>query len=255
EQRIFYYGKDVGPAITALNQHHKVSAELKPYPAPTEYVEQETGGNVFFVDYDMVQAKMLFLAKGSPFKTENMAASDLFNSYFGDIVFQDIRESKSLAYSTYAYYADASEKGKSNYVLAYLGAQANKMPQAVDAMMTLMNDMPEAKEQFNASKESILKQIAADRITKSDIFWTLESFNQSGIKMSDIEKKYKAIQNMTMDDLKAFFNENIKGEEYNVIVIGNKKDIDMKSLSKLGKIQEMDVDYLFNYEKAEKIKQ
>ncbi|GAL77673.1 hypothetical protein JCM19274_5386 [Algibacter lectus] len=38
------------------------------------------------------------------------------------------------------------------------------------------------------------------------------------------------------------------------MVIGNKKDIDFKALKELGKVQEMDVDYLFNYEKTEKLK-
>ena len=57
-----------------------------------------------------------------------------------------------------------------------------------------------------------------------------------------------------MTDLRNFFNENIKGEHYNVMVIGNKKDLDFKALQKLGKVQEMDIDYLFNYEQPEAIK-
>ncbi|WP_298519073.1 pitrilysin family protein [uncultured Kordia sp.] len=255
EQRIFYYGKDVGPAIAALNQHHKVAGELKQYPEATAYVEQKTGGSVFFVDYDMVQAQMLFLAKGSPLKIENMAASSLFNTYFGDIVFQEIRESKSLAYSAYSYYEDASKKEKSDYIMAFIGTQANKLPEAVDAMMELLNNMPEAEEQFNAAKEATLKQIAADRITKSNIFWTHEDFKEKGIKADDIEKMYKAIEKMTLADLKKFFDQNIKGQQYNVMVIGNKEDVDMEALSKLGEIKEMDVDYLFNYEKPKIIKQ
>ncbi len=255
EQHIFYYGKDVGPAITALNQHHKVAAELKPYPAKAEYTEQKTGGNVYFVDYDMVQAKMYLISKGSPFSTKSMAAVNLFNEYYGGIVFQDIRESKSLAYSTYAYYDQASEVGKPDYIEAYIGTQANKIPQAVDAMMELMNNMPEAEEQFNAAKESVLKSIASDRINKSNIFWMNENLKKRGISMDDIEESYKATQKMTLQDLKEFFNQYIKGEQYTVLVIGNKKDIDMKALSKLGKIEEMDIDYLFNYEKAEDLKQ
>ena len=35
------------------------------------------------------------------------------------------------------------------------------------------------------------------------------------------------------------------------MVIGNKKDIDFKALQKLGKVQEMDIDYLFNYKEVE----
>lgn len=258
KQRLFYYGKDVNAAVAALNNLHEVSEDLKEYPEATAYLEKETGGNVYFVDFDMVQSEMMFLAKGEPFKPDNMAAATLFNSYFGggmsSVVFQEIRESKSLAYSAWSNYATARDKDDSNYVMAYIGTQANKMPQAVDAMMDLMTNMPLEEKQFDAAKEATLKKIAAQRITKSNIFWSYERLQKLGIENDNREEMYNAIQNMTMDDLNNFFNKNIKGENYNVMVIGNKKDVDLKALSKLGKVQEMDVDYLFNYEKNQEVK-
>ncbi len=258
KQRIFYYGKDVNTAIAALNEQHVVPSELKAYPEAIVYNEKETGGNVYFVDYDMVQSEMMFLAKGDPFNPNNMAATTLFNTYFGSglssIVFQEIRESKSLAYSAFSSYNTASDKDDSNYVMAYIGTQANKMPQAVDAMMELMTNMPEAEEQFNAAKEATLKKIAAQRITKSNIFWNYERLQKLGIDNDNREAMYNTIKDMTMEDLRNFFNTNIKGENYNVMVVGNKKDIDFNALSKLGKVQEMDIDYLFNYEQPEDIK-
>jgi len=257
KQRIFYYGKDVSAAVTALNNNHKISADLKEYPKATEYVQNDTGGNVYYVNYDMVQAEMLLLAKGEPFKAENIAASTLFNTYFGSglssIVFQEIRESKSLAYSAFSSYRNASKKGEANYVMAYVGTQANKMEQAVNAMMDLMNDMPAATEQFEAAKAATLKKIAAQRITKSNIFWSYERLQKLGIDNDNREVMYNTIKDMSMEDLKEFFNKNIKGEKYNVLVIGNKEDVDMKALAKLGKVQEMEVDHLFNY-KNEKVK-
>jgi predicted Zn-dependent peptidase len=258
EQRIFYYGKDIDAALAALNANHTVSEDLKTYPEAMKYIEKETGGNVYFVDFDMVQSEMLFLAKGDPFKAENMAASTLFNTYFGSglssIVFQEIRESKSLAYSAFSSYSTANKKEDNNYVMAYMGTQANKMPQAVEAMMELMTNMPEAEEQFNAAKEATLKKLAAQRITKSNIFWTYEGLKKRGIDNDNREDMYNTIKNMTMDDLRNFFNTNISGESYNVMVIGNKKDIDFDALKKLGEVQEMDIDYLFNYEKPEAVK-
>ncbi|MFK7781692.1 M16 family metallopeptidase [Psychroserpens sp.] len=258
KQRIFYYGKDVDAALTALNTSHVVPSELKDYSEPMVYTEKETGGNVYYVDFDMVQAEMMFLAKGEPFKAENMAASTLFNTYFGgglsSIVFQEIRESKSLAYSAWSSYSTARKKDDSNYVMAYIGTQANKMPQAVEAMMELMTNMPEAEEQFNAAKEATLKKLAAQRITKSNIFWNYERLQQLGIDNDNRKEMYDTIKNMTMDDLRDFFNTNISGESYNVMVIGNKNDIDFNSLGKLGKVQEMDVDYLFNYDQPEEVK-
>lgn len=258
KQRIFYYGKDIDAAVAALNASHKTSADLKDYPVATAYSEKETGGHVYFVDYDMVQSEMLFLAKGAPFKPENLAASALFNTYFGSglssIVFQEIRESKALAYSAFSSYSNARKKDESNYVTAYIGTQANKMPQAVDAMMELMTNMPEAEEQFNAAKEATLKKLAAQRITKSNIFWSYENLKRRGIDHDNREEMYNAIKDMTIEDLKTFFNTNIKGESYNVLVIGNKKDVDFDALKKLGNVEEMDVDHLFNYEKNKAVK-
>ncbi|WP_062054803.1 M16 family metallopeptidase [Aquimarina longa] len=253
KQRIFYYGKDVDAAITSINKNHKIESKLLEYPEKSKYIEKETGGNVYFVDYDMVQSEMIFLAKGSEFDPNKMAASRLFNTYFGSglssIVFQEIRESKSLAYSAFSAYSTAQEEGDSNYIYAYIGTQANKMPQAVDAMMDLMTVMPEAEKQFNAAKEATLKKIAAQRITKSNIFWSYERLKKRGIDNDNRKEMYETIKNMTLADLKMFFDQNIKGETYNILVIGNKKEADMKALSQLGKITEMDIDYLFNYEK------
>ena len=253
KHRIFYYGNDVDETVAALNTNYTLAENLKEYPEAKEYEEIETGDKVFFVDYDMVQSEMLFLSKGDTFSPEKMAASSLFNTYFGSglssIVFQEIRESKSLAYSAFSSYRNASEEGKPNYVMAYIGTQANKIPQAVDAMMELLNDMPEAQEQFESAKESTLKQLAAERITKTRIFWNYESLKKRGIDYDIREEMYNVIQDMTLEDLKAFFEENIKGGNYNVMVIGNKNDVDLKTLSKLGEVEELDVDYLFNYEK------
>ncbi|PIE99598.1 MAG: peptidase M16 [Polaribacter sp.] len=255
KQRIFYYGKDVESAVKALNTYHKIPENLKDYPKAKEYKELETGGNVYYTNYDMVQTEIILLAKRGAFEPKNMAVSALFNSYFGSglssIVFQEIRESKSLAYSAFAGYKNPSKKENSNYVFVYVGTQANKLEQAINAMIDLMNNMPEAKQQFEAAKKSALKKIAAQRITKSNIFWTYESLKKLGIDNDNREEIYNTIQNLTIEDLRNFFNENIKGSNYNAMLVGNKVNIDKnkKILSKLGKVKELDVDYLFNYKK------
>lgn len=255
KQRIFYYGKDVDNAIAALNKTHKVSESLKDYPQPVKYKELEIGNKVDFVDFDMVQAEMMFIAKGDTFDPKKLARSLVFNTYFGSglssIVFQEIRESKSLAYSAYAYYSNGRKKGDANYTMAYVGTQANKLPEAVDAMLELMNEMPEAQKQFEAAKKATLKKIAAQRITKSNIFWNYESLKKRGIDHDNRKEIYKEVEKMTMDDLKGFFDDNIKGSKFTTLVIGNKNKMDMKSLKKLGHIQELDIDYLFNYKDTE----
>jgi len=255
KQRVFYYGKDVDAATAALNASHKVPAELKDYPEAATYKELETGDLVNFVNYDMVQAEMILVAKGEKFDAKKLAQSQVFNTYFGSglssIVFQEIRESKSLAYSAFAAYSNGKKLDDANYTYAYVGTQANKLPEAIDAMLDLMRNMPEAQKQFEAAKTATLKKIAAERITKSNIFWKYEGLKNRGITNDNREEIYNEVEKMTMEDLKSFFNNNIKGSEYTALVIGNKNDLEMKSLEKLGKVQELDIDYLFNYKDIE----
>ena len=52
---------------------------------------------------------------------------------------------------------------------------------------------------------------------------------------------------MTLNDLKVFFNQHIKDQSYNIMVVGDKDNIDFNVLEKLGKIKQMDIDYLFNH--------
>lgn len=255
KHRIFYYGNDEKQTITALDKNHVVPAELKDYPVAKQYKQLETGGDVYFSDFDMVQAELILIAKGDKFDSKKIALASVFNSYFGSgsssIVLSELRESQSLAYAAAAGYLSASDKDYDDRVYAYIGTQANKLPQAVDAIMKLMNNMPEVQENFNNAKSEAIKQIAAERITKSNIFWNYESLKKRGIDYDNREEIYNEIQNMTMADLSNFFNENVKGKNYSVAVIGNKNDMDMKALSKLGQVHEMDVDYLFNYKEVE----
>lgn len=251
KHRIFYYGNDNKAAKLALDTHHKVPETLKDYPPAKEYKQLATGKNVYFADFDMVQSEMIFIAKGQQFDAKKLALSTVFNSYFGSgfssIVMQEIRESKGLAYAVSAGYLPSSKKENYDRTYAYIGTQANKVPEAVDAMLVLLNDMPESEQQFITAKESALKQIASKRITKSNIFWSYETLKRRGLDNDNREAMYKEIQNMTMADVSNFFANNIKGQDYSVSVIGNKKDLDMKALKKLGKVHEMDIDYLFNY--------
>lgn len=255
QQRIFYYGNDIESTIGSLNKSHQIPDTLNEYPQPKVYKQLATGNQVNFVDFDMVQAEIVMVAKGEVFDADKMAYAQVFNDFFGyglsSIVFQELRESKSLAYGAFAAYVNASKKERSDIVYSYIGTQANKLPEAVDAMMHLMNNMPEAREQFEASKKSALKKIAAQRITKSSIFWSYESLKKRGIDYDIRQDMYAAIEKMTMEDMNTFFNESIKGGEYTALVIGKKSDLDLNALKKLGAVKEMDIDHLFNYKDLE----
>src|SRR5690606_4539098 len=99
----------------------------RPIPAPKDYPQPATDGKIYFTPYDMVQAEISLRSREEKFNKDLLTPSGVFNQYFGSglssIVFQEIRESKSLAYSAYSFYSNSSKADRYNYVIAYIGTQ------------------------------------------------------------------------------------------------------------------------------------
>jgi predicted Zn-dependent peptidase len=253
QHRIFYYGADdLSDIKTKLDKLHKVPETLKTYPEPLQFTELPIDKNkVYFVDYDMVQSEIMLLGKGSQFSEALLPTSNMFNQYFGgglsSIVFQEIRESKALAYSAYSQFTTPTKAGDSHYVRAYIGAQVDKLPEATNAMLELMNDIPRADIQFEAARDAAMKQIETNRTTRESIFWSYERAKKLGLKHDMNKPVYDALQTMSFDDLQKFFDENIKGKNYTFCVIGNKKMVDHNVLKELGEYEELTLEDLFGY--------
>ena len=146
-----------------------------------------------------------------------------------------------------AYRKDFGQKNQ-NIVVEY---EPDSNKSKVYDIKTVVEDMPEVEEKFDSSKKSALKKIAAQRITKSNIFWNYERLKRRGIDYDIRKDMYESIQNMTLQDLSTFFDQNVKQGEYTALVIGKKSDLDLNALKKMGDVKEMDIDYLFNYKDME----
>lgn len=246
---IFFYGKDFDGFKEKI-QPLLEKATLT-IPKPKIYQELETQGKVFFTNYDMVQMEMSKIGRASQLNTENYGKINVFNEYFGrglsSIVFQELRESKSLAYSAYVNYSTATYLDRHNYVVSYIGTQANKLHLAVDAMADLMQDLPQIPMQFNNAKNSALKQIASTRITRTNIFFNFLNLKKIGIDYDIREKIYHEIENLQLEDLTQFYNQEIKPISYNVAIMGKKENLDHSAIENLGDFQELSLEEIFGY--------
>ncbi|MFZ9503324.1 MAG: hypothetical protein ACO263_02030, partial [Cyclobacteriaceae bacterium] len=61
------------------------------------------------------------------------------------------------------------------------------------------------------------------------------------------------IQKLTLEDVASFHNRMIADKKYNVLVVGDRKRLDLKSLNSYGKVQELTTDELFGFKKAPKV--
>jgi len=253
KHRLFLYGiMEPEDAKKVIDKFHKVNGVLIDYPAPKKYIELATDQNkVYFVNYDMVQASIVMMAKDEKLNKSIFPYARVFGEYFGSglssIVFQEIREAKGLAYSAYAAFSTPAKPTESHYVYAFVGTQADKLKNATDAMLNLMNNMPMANRQFESAKKAIQEQIESERITKTNIFWTYQNNLDKNIDYDIRKDIYEKSKTITLNDFAAFFNKHISGNKYTFLVIGNKANIDMKVLESIGTVQELTLGDIFNY--------
>ncbi len=259
QHRVLYYGpRKETELIASLNQYHVLPEQLKPVPAAVEFKMQEVkNANVYWADYDMVQAEIMFLSKGQEFSAEQIPMARMFNEYFGGSmsspVFQELREAQGLAYSAFAYYGTAEKPKENDMFYAYIGTQADKQPEAMKAMLDLLQKFPKSENGFEVAQNAILNQIESQRITKTGILFNYENARKKGLDHDVRKDVYEKVQKYTLDSIARFQEQQLKDNKYNVVLIGNKEKINFKELQKYGTVKQLTLDELFGYEKVEKI--
>ena len=253
QHRALYYGpRPLDATAAVLRAEHRTPAKLLPAPPAKDFAEQPLKDKkVYWVDYNMVQAEILFLTKGDLYDKRLVPTVSLYNEYFGggmgSIVFQDLRESKALAYSAASRYSNADKLGRSNYIVSYIGTQSDKLPEAMAGMEALFTDMPLAEANLEIAKQSIRNSIATDRITHEGVLLSYERARRLGLDYDLRRDVYDQTQKMSFDDLKKFQAAKVKGQNQVILVIGSKERLNFKELAKYGAVQQLTLPEIFGY--------
>ena len=251
EHRILYYGPlALNDATAALQKNHFNGTLVKP-ATPITLVEQKTGNQVYVVDYDMKQAEIMMLGKGEPFSDANIASIKMYNEYFGgnmsSILFQELRESKALAYSVNGSYKLPNAKNKSFYVSTYIGSQADKLGEALQGMTDLIKDLPKADVMFESAKDAIISGIRNERLTKMDLLISYETNRRLGLNYDVRKTVFEKVQTMTFADVQKFQQTYVKNIPLSLLVVGKKELLDTKTLEKYGQVKYLTLKEVFGY--------
>ncbi len=251
--KILYYGPQPLAQLTAgLKTIHNIPAMFKAAGDKMKFsTAQQTKNQILFADYNMVQSEIRWVRNTATYSADKEPVIDIFNNYFGGgmgaLVFQTIRESKALAYSTFAFYAKPDKKEDPFYTLAYVGCQADKFNESIVAMNELLDDLPNVEENIKFAKAGIKKDIETERITQDGIIFNYLTAQQKGLS-DDIRKStYAGVDKIGYNELKKFHSEYIANKPYTYCIVASEKKLSNDDMSKYGEVKKLSLEEIFGY--------
>ena len=247
EHTVLYYGPlalfNLGEI---LGKEHVLPAELKAPLAFEDYREQPTPATeILLAPYDAKNIYMMAYNNDQhPWDVEQMPVAALFNG----IVFQELRESRGLAYSARAYYDQAPDrKGHPETSYTYIISQNDKLMDCINTFNQILDSIPQSQSAFDIAKQSLTKQLAAQRTTRFAVLNAWMAAQERGVDYDINEKVYNALPDLKLEDIVRFANERMARKPRRYLILGNEKELDMAALQQVGPLKRVSLEEVFGY--------
>lgn len=253
-QTVIYYGPKSAKEVTKLiAKIHPLAKKPLSASGNEIYTMQETPETVVYLaPYEAKNIYMqMYSNNGQVYDPALVPQMNLFNTYFGDnmssIVFQELRESRGLAYSASAWYQTPRHKGQTNSFVTFIISQNDKLGDCIDVFNSIIEQMPVSETAFPLAKEALLKRLATERTIKQSVLNSFFKARRLGLDHDINSDIYEQVKNMTLDDVVDFQQKNVRGRKYKYMILGDEKELDMERIEKIGTIHRVTTEEIFGY--------
>ena len=171
----------------------------------------------------------------------------LFDEYFGgsmsSILFQNVREFRSLAYSTDGIAVTTSLAQHAQEPQVYLtatGTQADKTMETLHIVDSLLHQMPMKEEILKAARQTVLSTIQNDYPTFREMTAYVANQRANGYTTDPNADIAQLLPDIGAQDVAAFHREHIGSNRNRVwVIVGDKKLTDLKALAGYGRVIEL----------------
>ncbi|MHB2026149.1 MAG: M16 family metallopeptidase [Elusimicrobiota bacterium] len=208
---------------------------------------------VIFVPRGMVQSKVGLFAAAGVYDPARAAAGQLYSQYMGgdmgSVLFQQVREARSLAYSVWGGYGFAGHKGGENQIYGGLGCEADKTAQAAALLEGLFRNpilSVGSQERFEKAQATLVENYRDNPIRFRDVPAALMDWESLGFSSDPRPARFARLQNYSFDDFKKFAAR-FHDYPWTLYVLGDGRRVDLGALGTLGQVETKSIDSLFPY--------
>ncbi|HOZ30083.1 MAG TPA: insulinase family protein [Bacteroidales bacterium] len=226
----------------------KATASSFPIILPRKEYSENT--ILFLDDPKALQSNIYFYVQGNINDEKERVFSTAYNQYFGTgmsaIVFQEVREFRSMAYTAYAVYRNGFLPSEKGYLQAFVGTQSDKTVDVIGLMDSLINQMPVKENRMPDIQSALLQSINSNKPEWRNISETVERWQVQKYKEDPRILQFKIYRSIDFKNILEFYNSNIQNRPLLITIVGNKKQINMEELAKFGKIIVVDKKQIMN---------
>lgn len=247
---LFIGNIDNQEVINALKKHNLVKDNVVKSEKSFLTEKTYTDNQIFIAHNKKFRQSNIYMHVPSELlNKEEKAVAMVFNKYFGtdmySIVFQEVREFRSLGYTAYGYFMSDYLNRKPSFLFTYLGTQSDKTNEGIDVLRGLITDMPERLEKFNASKDALIMSRASDYVGFRSLPAQVSTWLEEGYDHDPRMEYTNLIKKTEYKDVDDFYKKFVADRPIVIMMSGNKKQIDVKALEKYGTVKELKYKEIF----------
>lgn len=250
---ILYYGPESESAVRTMLEQNHVVGENPEVLAEKFSIRTLTGEpEVIVAPYDSKQFQYVqYTNLGEKYDPAQAAGIDLYNEYFGGgmngIVFQELRETRGLAYSAYATLGAPADPENNYTFYAYIASQNDKLRNSSEAFKDIIENMPESESAFAIAKDGLISRFRTKRVTGMSVLNLYRQCRRMGLAEPVDKAEFEALQDMTLEDVKAAQQKWVAGRNYVYAILGDPNDLDKNFLQTLGPVRNVSLEEVFGY--------
>ena len=236
-----------------LSQCQKPRTETHRVLQPVSLHSGEPEGTVYFYHVPKSRQNFVCTYEQLPALTDSTerTAAELWARYMGGgmsgLLFQHIREFRSLAYSTQAVLFEPNYARHADDPAAFVtitGTQADKTMQvfaAVDSLLTQPLPLADGKgsENLDAARQEMLSRIQSGFPSFREIGYTVAHRIMQGYSEDPNRQKADLLPHITQEDVQQYHSQHVTGNRRIWLVIGDRKLTDMQALQRYGQVIEL----------------
>lgn len=221
--------------VQIIKQHRDWYRPLQPSSAPT----------VYLFDVPLARQHLIraYMSLPSAPTWRERDVQHLWGRYFGgsmsSVLFQDVRELRSMAYSTWGESLQPpfmKHPDEPTAYMATIGTQSDKTMGALSLLDSLLCNMPERLNSYMAAKAEFGNSLNQGYPTFRNMPKEIASYVMKGYKKDPTSDILSELNKVEFNDVMEYYHRNVQKKPYNIIIVGDLCKIDQAKLQQYGKV-------------------